>query len=126
MPAALWGCTWAQRCIELNTKGSMLTCSQWGESPKPLQVILWGTFNGHPSDSFLHKTKNLNLMMTLMEESGDHQGQQGSSSDEHEFLYNISWQSVQYFSRYSSLDQSDGLTDPQCQPQSWLIKSSKQ
>ncbi len=40
-------------------------------------------------------TKNVHLMVTLEEKSGDHQSHQDSSSGNHEYMYKIWDQSIQ-------------------------------
>lgn len=58
--------------------------------------------HGNPSnsgqDSSL-KTPNVNLVVAVEEKSEKPQSQKESSSGGHEFLYKISWQSIQLFSR---------------------------
>ncbi len=54
------------------------------------------------------KTKNVSFMVVLMEKSRDHQSHQFvSSSVDKEYLYKISWQSIQELLKYFSQNQSE-------------------
>lgn len=64
-------------------------------------------FHGNPSNSSL-KITIVNIIVSLDEQSGDHQSQQDSSCGDHENLYRMKRQSIKKLLRYISPDQSVG------------------